>query len=446
MLTTTSTDQVTKAPPQEGLGRSFYLIWAGQMVSMFGTMLTGFAIGVWLFQRTGSVMDFAGLAMFSTLPGLLLMPWSGSIADRFDRRKILIVGELVALACTGVLGLMFWHDSFEVWQLYALQTVLSISSAIQGPTAFATISSIVPKSQFGRAGGMFQITSALSQIVAPLMAATLLGSIGILGIVTLDMITFSAALLGLFLAVVPPAAPRPADEEKGARGAFKDLAWSVDFLVSRPSLTNLYAYTCLGGFLSGMVIVLVTPMVLAKYSAQTLAMISTFGAVGALISGILMMVWGGQRKFTPRILGFSLLQGLMIAIAGWFTSVPMLCIGAFVVMFCSGALSANMQTIWRRKVPKDRQGAFAALQQAVQMSLMPSSALVGGLLAHFVFEPAMLKGGAWSVAIGPYLGVGQTRGTALLFVVVGLTAAVIALLAMTTRRLRTLEEDVPDAF
>lgn len=440
---TSGAGQTVPTPPRERIGRPFYLIWGGQTVSMFGTMLTGFALGVWLFQRTGSVLDFAGLALFSTLPGLLLMPWSGSVADRFDRRSILIAGELVALGCTALMGLMFWRDSFEVWQLYALQTVLSVSMAIQGPTAFATISSIVPKTQFGRASGLFQVSGAISQISGPLAAASLLGKFGMMGIIAFDMATFSASLLGLFLAAVPRA-QRAAGE--GARGAFKDLAWSVDFLLARPSLTVLYGYTCLGGFLSGMVIVLVTPMVLANYTAQTLATISSCGAVGALASGILMMVWGGQKKFSPRVLGFSLLQGLTIAAAGWFTSVPMLCLGAFVVMFCSGALSANMQSVWRRKLPRDRQGSFAALQQAVQMSLMPASAAVGGGLAHYLFEPAMLVDGIWFAALGPYLGGGPGRGTGLLFVVAGLLAAAVAALAMTTRRLRDIDRDVPDAF
>ena len=449
MLTTSTTSatgtagQTVPTPPRERIGRPFYLIWGGQTVSMFGTMLTGFALGVWLFQRTGSVLDFAGLALFSTLPGLLLMPWSGSVADRFNRRTILIAGELVAPGCATLMGLMFWRDSFAVWQLYALQTVLSLSVAIQGPTAFATISSIVPKSQFGRAGGLFQISGAVSQICGPLVAATLLGKIGMLGIIAFDMATFSASLLGLFLAVIPPAQRAPGE---GARRAFKDLAWSIDFLVARPSLTLLYGYTCLGGFLSGMVIVLVTPMVLSTYDAHALATISSSGAAGVLASGVLMMVWGGQKKFSPRVLGFSLLQGLMIATAGWYTSVPMLCLGAFVVMFCSGALSANMQTVWRRKLPRERQGSFAALQQAVQMSLMPASAAIGGGLAHYLFEPALMPDGIWFAALGPYLGTGAGRGTALLFVVAGLLAAAVAALAMTTRRLRDIDTDVPDAF
>src|SRR5688500_2024442 len=93
---------------------ALYVSWPGRLRAMVGTHLTGFALGVWLFQRTGSVLDFSQLTLFATLPALLLMPWSGSLADRWDRRTILILCEAVALLATGGMALLFWLDRFEV--------------------------------------------------------------------------------------------------------------------------------------------------------------------------------------------------------------------------------------------------------------------------------------------------------------------------------------------
>jgi DHA3 family macrolide efflux protein-like MFS transporter len=432
--------------PIERIGSAFYLIWIGQFVSMMGTMLTSFALGVWLFQRTGSVLDFANLTLFSTLPALLLMPFSGSVADRFDKRTILIAGEAVALACTAVMGLLFWTGRFEVWQLFALQTLMSVSMAFQGPAAYAAISSLVPKSQFGRASGMFQISSAVSQLAAPLIAASVLGAIGIAGIVLIDTLTFSVALLGIVLARFPDVARKSADAAKARRGAFQDLRWAFNFLRERPTVAALYGYTSVSAFLSGMVTVLISPMVLSNYSAQVLAWVTTCGGVGVLCGGLLMVAWGGPKSWTPHVLAFNLVQGLTIAFAGISNSVTVLCAGAFIVMFSSTALAGCMAGVWRRKVPRERQGSFGALQQAVGLSVIPLSAVLGGVLAHYLFEPALLSGGIWFDSVGAWFGQGKGRGTGFLFFVVGVTGAAVALFSLSHRRLYLLDTDVKDAI
>lgn len=436
-------------PPPEKLSPVFYTIWFGQAISMFGTMLTSFGLGVWLFQRTGSVLDFTQMTMFSTLPALLLLPWTGSLADRLDRRRILVACDLLALCCVSAIGVLVWLDRFELWQLFAVQTLLSVGMAFQGPAAYAVITSIVPKSQFGRANGMFGMAGALSQIAAPLFAAGMLGMIGLSGIIVLDILTFYVALSSLAITELPPTQRKEAADGAAAkpkRSAFLDLKWSFDFLRQRPAMALVYGYTSMGGFLAGMVIVLVTPLVLSVHSASSLALITTCGALGALLSGIVMVAWGGPKQWTPLVLGFNLLAGLAIALAGITQSVAVLCAASFAVMLSTSTLGTCMQAVWRRKVPRERQGSFAALQQAVQLSIIPLSALAGGSLAHHIFEPALLPGGMWFDTIGAWFGTGKGRGTGFFFFAVGTTAALLSLLSLAQRRLYRLESEVPDAF
>lgn len=447
LLDTVADKPVKPATPvPEKLSPLFYTVWFGQAISMFGSMLTSFALGVWLFQRTGSVLDFTQLTMFSTMPALLLLPWTGSLADRFDRRTILIACDALALACVSVIGMLVWLDRFALWQLFAVQTVLSIGMAFQGPAAYATITSIVNKGQFGRANGMFSMAGALSQIAAPLLAAGLLGLIGLAGIVVLDILTFYIALSSLAISTLPPVIKAVADPAKPKRSALRDLGWSLGFLRQRPTMALVYVYTSMGGFMAGMVIVLVTPLVLAMHNAEALAWVTTCGALGALLSGVVMVTWGGPKQWTPLVLGFNLLAGLAIALAGVTESVAWLCAASFVVMLSTTTLGTCMQSVWRRKVPRERQGTFAALQQAVQLSLIPLSALAGGNLAHHVFEPALMPGGVWFDTIGVWFGSGKGRGTGFFFFTVGLTAAGIALVSLLQRPLYRLESDVPDAF
>lgn len=437
------------AAAPDKIAGAFYVIWVGQFVSMIGTHLTGFALGVWLFQRTGSVLDFSQLTLFATLPALLLMPWSGALADRWDRRTILILCEVLALLCTTGMALLFWFDRFQVWQLMALQGLLSVSLAFQGPAAYATITALVPKSQFAKAGGLFQIANAMAQFGGPLLAAAALGVIGITGIVTLDAVSFAIALLALLVARFPALARTSAGAEGGKvrRHALRDMEWAFNYLVERPAMAVLYLYTTLGSFLSGIVVTLVAPLVLSDHNEKVLSWVSTSGAVGVLASGLVLVMWGGPKRFTPLVLALHIVQGAAIAGAGWFHgSVYALCACAFVAMCSSSTLAGYMSAVWRRKVPRERQGAFAALQQAVALALIPFAALIGGTLAHYVFEPALSAGGIWHGSVGPWLGTGDGSGTALLFVVAGLGAIGVALISLCHRRLYRFEDDVADAL
>jgi DHA3 family macrolide efflux protein-like MFS transporter len=417
-----------EAPPQpevrERIAGAFYLIWFGQFVSMMGTHLTGFALGVWLFQRTGSVLDFAQLTLFATLPALLLMPWSASLADRWDRRRILIACEAIAMACTVGMGLLLWFERFEVWQLMALQAVLSVSLAFQGPAAFAIITTLVPKQQFTKAGGMFQMANAVAQFSGPLLAGALLGMIGIVGIVGIDAVSFSIALLALVIARFPALSAQGASAPiQPRRDALADIEWAFNFVVERPSMALLYAFTTAGSFLSGIVVVLISPLVLSFHTEQELSWVLTAGAGGVFLSGVLLMAWGGPKRFRPVMLGLNTVQGLAIACAGLFNSVVALAACAFVATCCSSMLAGYVSTVWRRKVPRERHGSFGALQQAVALALVPLAAVIGGTLAHYVFEPALLPGGFLFDSVGAWFGTGKGRGTGLLFFVIGISAA-----------------------
>ncbi|WP_431262156.1 MFS transporter [Roseateles chitinivorans] len=435
------------AAPAARMSSSFYIIWSTQFASMFGSQLTAFAIGVWLFQRTGSVISFTQFVLFSTLPALLMMPWSGAIADQWRKRSILLVSEAVAIACTATMALLFWLDVFHVWQLYALQAVLSLSIGLQGPAASAAITTLVPKAHYGRASGLYQIATAISQFAAPLLAAVMLGRIGIFGILVLDVLTFLVAIVGVLFARIPDA-PTVSTADGTApvrRSAMGDVKWALGFLHQRPAMGTVFVYRVIGALFTGMVLVLIGPLVLAQHSEQVFAAVSTFGAIGALSSGLLLVVWGGMKQWRPWVLALNVVQGLAIAVAGLQSSAVVLCACAYVVMLCSSTLAGSTSAIWRRKVPHDRQGNFAAFQQAIGLAILPVSASIGGVLAQYVFEPALMQGADWSGTVGAWFGTGPGRGTSFLFVVMGALASLVALVSLLDRRVYRVEEEVPDA-
>lgn len=294
---------------------------------------------------------------------------------------------------------------------------------------------------------MWGLTSALTQFGGPFLASGLLVAIGMRGIVAVDMASYAFALLGLCVATIPAVvrvAPAEETSEPPRKHPFGDLMWSIDFLRERPAMALTYAYTTVGGFLSNIVLFLAVPTVIASYSQAALPWVTAAGAVGMLLSGLLMVVWGGPKKWTPLLLGFSLLAGLAIMIAGAWRSIYVLCVCALVVMLCTEALSACMQSVWQRKVPKAAQGRFAAFQQIVAMGLFPLSAVVASTL-YAVVGPAMQTGGALEAA-GGLFGNDPAGRYGALFCVAGFAGVVVSVLALAHRRLYRLEAEVADAF
>src|SRR5512139_373075 len=100
------------------------LVWAGQIVSLFGSGLTGFTLGVWLYQQTGSASNFALVALCTALPQMVLSPLAGVWVDRYNRRWLMALADSGAALCTLAIAALFFSGRMEVWHIY-LVTLLS---------------------------------------------------------------------------------------------------------------------------------------------------------------------------------------------------------------------------------------------------------------------------------------------------------------------------------
>lgn len=428
----------------EPLPGNFWLLWLGQFVSGFGSGLTSFGLGIWVVRQTGSEMSFALMILCGTLPTLLVTPWVGSVADRLDKRLVLMGSDVLAACGISVLAWLLFQNQLQMMHLYVVQVLLSLGLAFQNPAGQAVITRMVPKRQFGRAGGLFALSQAVSALFGPLLAVQLISSMGLDHVLLIDLATFGVSLVCLALARFPLI-----ERARGWsfwRAPLQDMGFAVRFYQRHAGMSQIYGYLTLGGFLAGMVTVLVTPLVLHIKNPQALAWIISSAGFGVLLGGLVMAIWGGPKQWDSRLLGLSALEGLAVAAAGFFSNSFGLCLCAFLVMFSNSMLQACVMAVWRRKVPMAQQGSVMAFQRAIELSLMPLSALIGGALAQYWFEPAMLAGGAWVEVLGPWFGIGKGRGTGVLFTVIGTLVFLMSLAALSSRRMRTLEADVPDAF
>jgi DHA3 family macrolide efflux protein-like MFS transporter len=424
----------------------FFIIWLGQVVSVFGSGLTGFALGVWVYQRTGSVTEFTLIAVFGTLPGLLLAPIAGDLVDRWDRRKVMMLGTIGAALGTVILVLLLVTGRLQIWHVYPIVALGAISMSFQVPAYMASLTTLVPKEQFGRANGMLEFGESLGRIFAPLLAGVLIASIHLAGIIVIDFITFLFALLTLLIVRIP----RPQVSEVGRaasqQASFgRRLAFGWSYITARPGLAGLLAFFTLVNLLVATTLVLVTPLVLSFSTPAKLGIVLAMGGAGGLLGGLAMSLWRGPKNRIQTILALSPLLGLGLAMMGLRPYVPLVALGYFVFFVLIPIINTNHLAIWQTKVEPDLQGRVFAMRRLIFQSTTPLAFLLAGPLADHVFNPLLVENGPLANSIGTVVGTGPGRGIGLLFVTMGCVLTVTAAFGYLFPRLRQLEREVPDA-
>jgi DHA3 family macrolide efflux protein-like MFS transporter len=427
----------------QGIG-AFALIWLGQLVSLIGSGLTSFALSVWAYQTTESATAYALVVLATMGPNVLLSLVIGPLIDRWDRRWVMVLSDAGSGLSTLVVYLLFVTGQLSLWPVLLATAVSSAFSAFQWPAYAAATTMLVPKKHLGRANGLIQLAEAVGYIASPALAGFLLIKIQIQGVILIDFLTFLFAVIALFLIQIPR--PELSSEGGAEKGSWwRELLFGLSYLAKRRGLIGVLSVFAFTNFLLGLVMALFGPMVLSFANADVLGSVTSIGALGMLIGGGLMSLWGGPKRRVYGVLGFLLLQGLAFTLAGLRPSLPLITFAAFSFFFCFPISNASNQAIWQSKVSPDVQGRVFALRSAIVTCAMPIAYAIAGPLADYVFEPLLVVGGPLAGSVGRIVGVGEGRGIGLLFVAAGALAMLVTIGSFLHPRIRLLEDELPDA-
>ena len=424
--------------------RSVLGIWFSQVISLMGTGLTKFAIAVWLFQKTGSVTLFTILSVCAHLPGLLMAPLAGALVDRWDRKRVILASDSAAALSTLILALLIANDRIEIWHVYIFISLASLFNTFQLPAVQAAVTLLVPKDQFGRASGMFQLAQATAGTLAPVLAGSLLVIFGMTTVLIIDLVTFACSLVLLLRVRIP--SPPISDEGRNAHGSILQEALSGwKFIRERPGLFGLLVYFAMVNLVLSQGNVLVTPLVLSFASEAVLGTVLSAGAAGFLAGTIYLTVTGGPRPHIHGVLRGGFVVSAMMVLVGWRPSALQIGIALFFMVFVSPIVNGSHQAIWQRKVPPDIQGRVFAVRRLLSQVTAPIGFLIAGPLADRVFEPLMAEDGALADSVGQVIGVGPGRGIGLIFLSLAILPVLISLWGYSQPRIRYVEDELPDA-
>jgi DHA3 family macrolide efflux protein-like MFS transporter len=432
----------TKVIPREL--QTFAVVWVGQMISVIGSGLTSFALGLWVYQRTGSVTQFALIAFSASIPMILVAPFAGVLVDRYDRRWMMILGDTGAGLSTLFIAMLFFSNRLEIWHIYIATMINNTFTTLQVPAYLSAITLLVPKEQYGRIAGMIKLAQSVAEILVPTLAGVLMVTLKIGGIMVIDFGTFLVAV-GTLLVVRFPRPPKTERQQPEQWKFLKEMAYGWTYIRTRPGLLGLIVFLTITTFLWSMIGTLIIPMILEFTTEAVLGVMISVAGFGLLGGSLVMSTWGGPKRRMNGVLGFSALGGLFLMLIGLRPSVVLVSIGAIGAHFSLPIFDASDQAIWQSKVAPDVQGRVFAIRQAIIRSATPLAYLSAGPLADRVIGPLLLDGGALSGTVGQVLGVGPGRGIGLMFIMMGTLVVATAGWGYLQPRIRLVEDELPDA-
>ncbi|WP_127503547.1 non-ribosomal peptide synthetase/MFS transporter [Actinoplanes solisilvae] len=418
--------------------RRFGVVALGQFVSMIGSGLSSLVLSIWVYQRTGSLTQFAVLSAIGLLPGILAGPLAGAVADRWDRRRVMLVSDLSAALAMGAVIAVMLAGTVQEWHLYLAVSVTSIAGAFQRPAYLAAVSQLVPKRYLGHAVGITQLGVAAGVTFAPMLGAALFGVVGLTGVLVIDVASFLTGVLTLLWVRFPNSQWRRRDEPFR-----EEIAAGWRYLSHRPSLRAVLRYFVVDHVLYTLGFAVITPLLLIEHSPLALGAVLSAGGIGGLAGAVLMTLWGGTARRASGMIIFMGVSSLGMTVIGAGGSVTTAVIGMFLLTFGEVLAESHWIAVVQNKVGFDLQGRVLAVFITLMMLTMPIGYLIVGPLAERFVEPLLAPGGALA---GSFLGTGEGRSLALLVLLSGLLQIAWCVRGWFNRSVHHVEDTLPDAL
>jgi MFS family permease len=429
----------------------FIIVWLGQIISVLASSMTGFGMTLWMYKQTESATAMALMQVAFITPFLLLSPIAGAMVDRYNRKLMMMISDFGAVLSTTAILILYVSGHLEFWHLYIAAVINGLGNTFQWPAYSSAISTMVPKEQFGRANGLMSLIDAGPGVLAPVLAGAILalnieGAIDSFAIIMLiDLLTFLFAICALLIVYIPQP-PKTLEGEKSEGSIWQEAIFGFKYIFKRPSLLGLQMIFFVGNLFSGMGFTLLAPMILARTDQNSLIFgtVQTAGAIGGIIGGILMSIWGGLNRRVYGVLGGWILSGFSFALMGVATGLPGWVPILALTMLVVPLINTSNQSIWQAKVAPDVQGRVFSARRLIAWFAQPISPIIAGTLADFVLEPAMTSSSSLAIIFGPIYGTGPGAGMGLLISFTGIGAAIVGLSGFFIPPVRDAEDIMPD--
>lgn len=406
--------------------KPYLLLWSTQAFSALGSGMTGYALVLWLYIRSGSALKTALLSICSYAPYVIMSIFAGALSDRWNKKRTMLVCDSIAAISTVIVFILIKTDSLCAWHLYILNALNGLMNTVQQPASEVAATLLIPKEHYQKTSGLRSFSQSLNSILTPILATAVFSFAGIEAVIVTDLATFIVAFLTLGLLIhIPEDKISKQPDEALFLSVRKGLLW----LKQNPLILHLILYLACINLVASTYDAALPAMLLSKDNGgeMVLGVVNTCVGIATLIGSIFataMPTPKNRVKVICLALLFSMsTENFLLA----FGSTPIVwCIGAVLGWLPIPIMNANMDVIFRSTIPPDMQGRVYACRNTLQFFTIPIGFLLGGLLVDKVFEPFMAGQSATGL-FASLFGTGKGSGAAMLFGVIGVVGVVICL-------------------
>lgn len=415
--------------------KKFLMIWSGELISSIGSGMTAFALSVYVYQTTGSATYVSLITLLAYLPTVLLSPLGGVLADRYDRRLLMIIGDLFS-----GLGLAYvlWNiqtGSDSMLPICIGVTFNAVFVALLEPSFRATITELLTEKEYARASGMVQIAGNAKFLISPALAGILLAVADIRLILLIDIGTFLITVTTV--AIVRKSVGKAVKTERQSIGREMRLGFAeINKSKGIRILIILMSFVC---FFVGILQTLTSPMVLAVSNAETVGIMESLCAVGMLLGSVFIGILGIKKNFSTVLCIAGILSGIFIALTGVNKSIFVTGAGIFLFFLALPFMNTSADVLIRKNIPNELQGRVWGIISLLSQTGTVLAYALSGVLADYVFEPLLSDNGVLSDSIGALIGTGTGRGIGFMLILSGICIIPAAFAIGRSRSIRSLQ-------
>lgn len=407
--------------------KMFLILWSTQSLSQLGSAMTGFALTLWLYEKTGSALQTALLAVCSYAPYVVMSIFAGALSDRWDKKKIMLVCDTLAACSTVVVLFLLKADLLKPVHMYLLNAINGLMNTVQQPASDVAMTMIMPKKHYQKTSGMRSFSGSLVTILNPILATALFAFGGMDIVIYVDLATFLIAFFALLFGVKLPIMEKEGKEDEES---FLDSVKAGLVCLREHELAFVLILFLAGvNFVASAFDAVLPALILPRTSGgETVLGIVTSCAGIAMLIGSLVVTVLPAPKNRIRVIYLTMLfslgtENFLLA----FTERPVLwCAGQIIGWVLVPLMNANLDVIVRTTIPVEMQGRVYSCRNTLQFFTIPIGLSMGGFMVDKICEPFMASVPADN-ALSFLFGMGKGSGASMMMFILGVLGVIICL-------------------
>ena len=350
--------------------------------------------------------------------------FAGAITDKFDKKKTMLICDLLAAFTTIIVFALYKTDKLTMWHLYVINAVSGLMNTVQQPASEVAYTLIVPKEQYQKTSGFQQLSRSLISIGNPIIAAAIYGFAGLDMVIAVDLLTFAVAFVTLLFFVKLPAIKDNSGKTDSVIKLAKD---GIRFLKETPLILTIILFMSGVNLTASAFDAVLPALVIPREGNTVYGIVTAFSGV-AMVAGSFLPMILPKPKDRVRVIYLTMLfalgtENFLLA----FSRSPVLwCIGQIIGWVFVPLMAANQNVIMRNVIPIELQGRLYACRNTLQFFTIPIGLFLGGLLVDKVCEPFMAmksNNSTWTMLFGT----GKGSGASLMMGILGVTGTVLCI-------------------